>query len=74
MTNITEKNGSEKILLEKVLHTIQHTKGSQCTGPDEIPIELLKPIKEGVTDIIVRLFTAVYSRGIIPIYRLIQPS
>lgn len=60
------ENTGPEILKEEVLHAIQQTKSGKASGPDEIPIELLKLIDSDSIDIIVDLFNAVYTTGIIP--------
>ncbi|CAG9841161.1 unnamed protein product [Diabrotica balteata] len=62
---ITEDTGPP-ILREEVIYAIKNTKEGKATGPDEVPIELLKLIDEDVIDVMVELFNLIYQTATIP--------
>lgn len=48
------------------MYAIKNSKEGKATGPDEIPIELIKLIDENAIDVLVELFNTIYQTGTIP--------
>lgn len=59
-------NGNLKILRGEIEHALKRMKTGKATGPDEIPIELIKLFDEDVIDILLDLFNNIYETGEIP--------
>lgn len=54
------------ILKSEVLHAIEIAKNRKSTGPDGVPMELIKIINEDNIDLVVNLFNNIYDSGKIP--------
>lgn len=62
----TDEESGPDITKEEVLYAIKLSKNNKAPGPDQIPIEILKLIKEEQIAILVDLYNSVYNTGIIP--------
>lgn len=62
--NMTVK--TEPPILREVQTAIKNTRGAKATGPDQLPIELIKLSDEDLIDIVVDLVNLIYSTGTIP--------
>lgn len=63
--NVSVKSGPE-ITKAEVINAIKTAKTGKAVGPDDIPSEILKLFMDENIPIVVRLFNAIYSTGIIP--------
>lgn len=59
------ENGPE-ITNEEARHSLKNMKNGKATGPDTMPIELMKLINENNIQIITDLFNLIYKSGTIP--------
>lgn len=65
----TDRNKAEGpvIIREEVEYALKNTKNRKATGPDEIPVEILKLLKDQkALDVLVELFNLIYITGTIP--------
>jgi len=55
-----------QILKDEVRWAINKMKLNKSSGPDEIPVEMLRALEENGVDLIWKLATAIYETGVIP--------
>lgn len=54
------------IMKREIERAIENAKTRKATGPDEIPTEILKLLRENGLQLLVSLFNSIYDRGVIP--------
>lgn len=62
----TKENAGPEITKEEILHALMALKNGKAAGPDQIPSEILKLIKEEQIHILLYLFNGIYLGGSIP--------